>query len=160
MSMETSARNLRVAVGTDHAGFVLKPVVIDEARRLGAHIADYGASIYDEHDDYPDVSIAVARAVAGGQADRGVLLCGSGVGVVLAANRVPGVRACLCHDTFSAGQGVHDDNMNVLCLGARVIGAELARQVVAAFLRARFAAGVDRYVRRLNKIRALERDSG
>lgn len=150
-------RAYRVAVGADHGGLALKATVIEEIRRLGHEAIDLGAADYQAEDDYPDYAAAVAHAVAAGQADRGVLLCGSGVGVVLAANKVAGVRACLCHDTFSAAQGVNDDDMNVLCLGARVIGPELAKLLVAAFLAARFRSDVGRYVRRLDKIKALER---
>ena len=155
--MPTETKKLSVAVGVDHGGFALKPTVVEEIRKLGHEVIDCGAAGMDPGDDYPDYAAAVARAVAAGKADRGVLICGSGVGVVLAANRVPGARACLCHDTFSAAQGVNDDDMNVLCLGGRVIGPELARLLVDAFLAARFRKDVDRYVRRLDKIKALER---
>ncbi|MDD4891078.1 MAG: RpiB/LacA/LacB family sugar-phosphate isomerase [Phycisphaerae bacterium] len=154
--MQNNSHTLRVAVGADHGGFALKQTVLDEVRRLGHQPIDCGAAEYLAQDDYPDYAIAVGRAVAGGKADRGILICGSGVGVVVTANKVRGVRACLCHDTFSAGQGVNDDDMNVLALGARVIGPELAKLVVAAFLAARFRSDIGRYVRRLEKIKGLE----
>ncbi len=134
--------------------------MIDELARLGHRVIDCGAERLIAEDDYPDYAAAVAKAIASGRADRGVLICGSGVGVVLAANRVRGVRACLCHDVYSAAQGVHDDDMNVLCLGARVIGPELARLCVGAFLAARFRGDVERYARRLRKVQALERPTG
>jgi ribose 5-phosphate isomerase B len=145
---------MRIAVGCDHAGFPLKAAVVEELKRLGADVIDLGTNSTDAV-DYPDYAQAVAEAVAGGKADRGVLLCGSGVGASVAANKVPGVRAAVCHDTFSARQGVEDDDMNVLCLGARVIGAELALDVVRAWERARFS-NEERHKRRLSKVMALE----
>lgn len=145
---------MRIAVGCDHAGFPLKTAVIEELERLGDEVIDLGTNSTDAV-DYPDYSQAVAEAVKDGRADRGVLLCGSGVGASVAANKVPGVRAAVCHDTFSARQGVEDDDMNVLCLGARVIGAELALDVVRAWERARFS-NEERHTRRLKKVMALE----
>jgi ribose 5-phosphate isomerase B len=145
---------VRVAVGTDHAGFALKDVVLAALRAEGHDPIDLGT--FDETPvDYPDFAEAVARAVVTGEAERGVLLCGSGVGACVAANKVPGVRAGTCHDGFSAHQGVEDDDLNVLCLGARVIGPRLAAELVAAFMRARFS-GAERHVRRLAKVRAIE----
>ena len=141
-------------VGSDHAGFPLKAAVIDILRGLGCEVNDVGA--YDtEPVDYPDIAAAVAGQVAAGAARRGVLICGSGVGASVAANKIAGVRAAVCHDTYSARQGVEHDDMNVLCLGARVIGPELAGELVRAFAGASFS-GEERHLRRLSKIRALE----
>jgi ribose 5-phosphate isomerase B len=145
---------VRIAVGCDHAGFPLKDAAVAELRRLGHEVADLGTNSA-EAVDYPDYAQAVAEAVMRGEAERGLLLCGSGVGASVAANKVPGVRAAVCHDTFSARQGVEDDDMNVLCLGARVIGPELALDVIRAWLSATFS-NADRHVRRLNKVKALE----
>lgn len=147
---------MRVAIGTDHAGFVLKTTVVDAVQALGHEVVDCGAYELQPGDDYPDFSAAVAQAVLDNRADRGVLVCGSGVGASVAANKFPGIRCALCHDTFSAHQGVEDDNMNVLSLGARVIGPALAMELVVAFLRAEFS-GAERHRRRLDKVRALER---
>jgi len=126
-------------------------------RRLGDNVAlfDMGAYEFDPNDDYPDYVFAVAQAVASGDADRGILLCGSGVGACVAANKVPGVRAAVCHDTYSAHQGVEHDDLNVLCLGARVIGVEVATELTVAFLMARFT-GEERHVRRLEKVKSME----
>lgn len=145
-----------VALGTDHAGFPLKEPVAQLVRALGHEVLDCGAAVVLPDDDYPDYAAAVARAIADGRAQRGVLLCGSGVGASVAANKVRGVRAALCHDTFSAHQGVEDDDMNVLCLGARVVAASLAGELVRAFLGAKFS-GAERHRRRLAKIAELER---
>ena len=145
---------MRIAVGCDHAGFPLKAPAIEELRRLGHDVLDLGTDT-TEAVDYPDFAQKVAEAVMRGEADRGLLLCGSGVGASVAANKVPGVRAAVCHDTFSARQGVEDDDMNVLCLGARVIGAQLALDVVRAWQGAVFS-NAERHVRRLNKVKALE----
>lgn len=148
---------LRVALGADHGGFTLKNELVT---RLGEtyELLDMGAHTLDLSDDYPDFAKAVAQAVASGRAERGILVCGSGVGACVAANKVPGVRACLCHDTYSAHQGVEHDDMNLLCLGARVIGVELAIELVTAFLNARFS-GEERHRRRLEKVLAIERQS-
>ncbi|HSQ32808.1 MAG TPA: RpiB/LacA/LacB family sugar-phosphate isomerase [Gemmatimonadaceae bacterium] len=143
-------------MGTDHAGYVLKTTVVDAIRALGHDVVDCGAYELQPGDDYPDFSAAVAQALLDNRADRGVLVCGSGVGASVAANKFPGIRSALCHDTFSAHQGVEDDDMNVLSLGARVIGPALAMELVAAFLRAEFT-GAERHRRRLDKVRALER---
>jgi ribose 5-phosphate isomerase B len=146
-----------VAFGSDHVGFEMKGELI---RRLQDRyeILDKGPLTYDAADDYPDFAGAVALAVASGKAWRGIIICGSGVGVSIAANKVAGVRACVCHDTFSAHQGVEHVDMNVLCLGARVIGVELAWEAVMAFLNARFG-GEDKHQRRLNKLIAIEEKS-
>ena len=148
---------MNVAVGTDHAGFTLKATVVEAITALGHSVVDCGAMRVDPDDDYPDFAAAVSRAVLDGHAERGVLLCGSGVGASVAANKFIGIRAALCHDTFSARQGVEDDAMNVLALGARVVGPALAVELVNAFLKAQFS-GADRHRRRLAKIESFERD--
>ena len=145
---------LRIAIAADHGGFDLKQELV---RRLADAVdfLDLGADSYDSSDDYPDFAIAAARAVSSGDVQRAVVICGSGVGASIACNKVPGVRAGLCHDTYSAHQGVEHDDMNALCIGARVIGIELATEIVAAFLMARFT-GEERHLRRLDKVMALE----
>ena len=146
---------MRVAIGADHAGFEMKGEVVRLAREWGSEPLNLGAFAYDPDDDYPDFAAAVARAVADGTAERGVVVCGSGVGASVAANKIAGARAAVCHDAYSARQGVEHDDMNVLCLGARVIGPETAREALAAFLAARFT-GEERHRRRLAKTLALE----
>ena len=148
---------MRVAVGGDHAGFEMKNLIAEHVRALGHTVDDAGAYEYDALDDFPDFSEAVAVRVAEGRAERGLIVCGSGVGASVAANKVRGVRAGLCHDTYSARQGVEHDDMNVVCIGARIIGEELAKEVVTAFLSARFIEGEEKYVRRLNKVLDIER---
>jgi len=145
---------MRIAVGCDHAGFPLKAAAVEALRRLGHDVLDLGTDSTDAV-DYPDFAQQVGEAVLRGAADRGLLLCGSGVGASVAANKVPGVRAAICHDTFSARQGVEDDDMNVLCLGARVIGEQLALEVIRAWQAATFS-NAERHVRRLNKVKAIE----
>jgi ribose 5-phosphate isomerase B len=144
-----------IAIGTDHAGFVLKGVVIDAVRTAGHEVLDCGAFEVEPGDDYPDFAARVAAAVGEGRAQRGILCCGSGVGASVAANKFTGIRSALCHDTFSAHQGVEDDAMNVLALGARVIGPALAAELVAVFLRAEFS-GAERHLRRLEKVKQFE----
>ena len=146
---------MRVGIAADHGGFALKQTLAESLRNSGYEIVDFGANQFDSGDDYPDFVIPLARAVAGGRVDRGVALCGSGVGASVAANKVAGVRAGLIHDIFSAHQGVEDDNMNILCLGGKVIGPSLAIEPVNAFLAARFS-GLPRHRRRLSKVAALE----
>ncbi len=146
---------LHVALGADHGGFPVKAQLLTWLQNQGYKILDVGAHTLDPGDDYPDSAEAVAKAVASGQAQRGILVCGSGVGACIAANKVPGVRACLCHDTYSAHQGVEHDDMNVICLGARVIGVELAKELVTAFLKARFT-GEERHRRRVEKVITIE----
>ena len=148
---------LNVALGADHGGFTQKNELVTRLQDI-CQIADMGARTFDPDDDYPDFSLAVAKAVASGQAHRGILLCGSGVGACITANKVPGVRACLCHDTYSARQGVEHDDMNVLCLGARVIDIELATELAKTFLNASFS-GETRHLRRLEKVLAIEQQS-
>jgi ribose 5-phosphate isomerase B len=147
---------LRVAFGSDHAGWPLRARVFDELAAGGHELVDVGTPERVPGDDYPDVAAAVAGAITTGRAERGILVCGSGVGACVAANKVMGIRAAMCHDSFSARQGVEDDNMNVLCLGARVVGVELAADLVRDFLGARFS-GAERHRRRLGKIAAMER---
>jgi len=146
-----------VAFGSDHVGFEMKNEII---RRMGDRyeILDAGPLAYDANDDYPDFAEAAASAVAQGRAWRGIVICGSGVGVCIAANKVRSVRACVCHDTFSAHQGVEHVEMNVLCLGSRVIGIELAWELVMAFLNAKFG-GEARHQRRLDKLLDIEKRS-
>lgn len=146
---------MRVAVAGDHAGFRLKESVAEHLRAAGHEVLDLGARDEAES-DYPDFAEAVGRALAAGRAERAVLVCGSGVGAVAAANKMPGVLAGLCHDTYSAHQGVEHDQMNVLALGARVVGIALALDIVDAFVDAQFD-GVARHLRRVEKVRALER---
>ena len=146
---------MRIAVGADHAGFPLKAPVIEELRALGHEVLDLGTDS-TEAVDYPDYAQAVGEAVMRGEADRGVLVCGSGVGASVAANKIPGVRAATCHDTFSARQGVEDDDMNVLSMGARVVGERLAMEIVKAWAGAVFS-NEERHVRRLAKVKALEK---
>lgn len=144
-----------VAIGTDHAGFSLKDAVVGAIRASGHEVLDLGAYEIEPGDDYPDFAARVALAITDGRAGRGVLSCGSGVGASIAANKFPGIRAALCHDTFSARQGVEDDAMNVVALGARVLGPSLASEIVTAFLRAEFS-GAERHVRRLEKVNGFD----
>ncbi|MEX0802668.1 MAG: ribose 5-phosphate isomerase B [Candidatus Binatia bacterium] len=145
---------MRVAIGADHAGFELKQLIGEHLRRSGHAVIDVGTNSKDAV-DYPDYADALSQIVLEGKAERGVLICGSGVGASVAANRIPGIRAGLCHDTYSAHQGVEHDDMNVLVLGARVIGSELAGELVDHFLAAQFNHE-ERHRRRLGKIKALE----
>ena len=145
---------MRIAIGADHRGFELKKTLVDSLRELGHSVEDLGTDSTDPV-DYPDYAEAVAGALVDERAERGILICGSGVGVSVAANKVPGIRAALCHDTYSAHQGVEHDDMNVLVLGARVVGDALAAELVHAFLDAQFT-GEERHRRRLEKVRALE----
>lgn len=144
-----------IAIGGDHAGYELKQEVADYLRRLGHSVIDLGADNATTPDDYPDYSEAVGLAVLEKRCDRGIVICGSGVGASVAANKLPGVRAGLCHDTYLAHQGVEHDDMNVLVLGARVIGTEMAYELVRAFTGAAFS-GEERHWRRLAKVKALE----
>ncbi len=148
---------MNIAIGADHAGFTLKAELIDCLRAAGHEVIDLGTDNPTDPKDYPDYAEAVARKVLDGTAERGIIVCGSGVGASIAANKIPGIYAALCHDTYSAHQGVEHDNMNVLCLGSRVIGSALARELVEAFLKARFEVSAERHVRRHNKVLAIER---
>ncbi len=147
---------MMLALGSDHGGFGLKQELAGWLETQGHQVLDLGATQYDPEDDYPDFALAVGRAVADGRAVRGIIICGSGVGACIAANKVMGVRACLCHEIYSAHQGVEHDDMNVLCLGARVVAGELARDLVDAFLRARFLED-ERFGRRVRKITEFEK---
>jgi ribose 5-phosphate isomerase B len=145
----------RVGLAADHGGFEMKGELAEELRRQGYQVLDFGASRLDPDDDYPDFVLPLARAVAAGEIERGIALCGSGIGASVAANKIPGVRAGLVHDGYSAHQGVEDDAMNIMCMGARVIGPALAVDLVRIFLEADFS-GAERHRRRLAKIAALE----
>jgi ribose 5-phosphate isomerase B len=147
--------DLRIAVAADHAGYVLKHIVVDDLRAAGHEVADLGTFDPNQPDDYPDFAALVCEVVRGGEAERAVVICGSGVGVAVAANKFPGIRAGVCHDTYSGHQGVEHDDMNVLCVGARIVGPALAREIVRAFVGATFT-GEERHVRRLNKVKAIE----
>ncbi|HEV8575141.1 MAG TPA: ribose 5-phosphate isomerase B [Dehalococcoidia bacterium] len=145
---------MRIVLGADHRGYALKDTLAADLRSQGHDVVDIGthgpASV-----DYPDIALAVGEAIREGRAERGILVCGSGVGAAIAACKISGIRAAVCHDTYSAHQGVEHDDMNVLCLGSRVVGDELAREVVQAFLNAIFS-NEDRYRRRLAKIKQME----
>jgi len=149
---------MRIAVGADHAGFDLKQILVAYLRHRGHDVIDVGTDS-DDPVDYPDYAEAVSKVLIDGRAERGLLVCGSGVGTSVSANKIPGIRAGLCHNTYSARQGVEHDDMNVLVLGARVIGIELARELVDNFLGAKFT-GEERHRRRLEKIKALEKRYG
>jgi ribose 5-phosphate isomerase B len=146
---------MKIALGCDHAGWDLKNRLAERLRKQGHAVTEVFPERFDPQDDYPDAAAAVGRAVVSGAAERGLILCGSGVGACVAANKIRGVRAGLCHDTYSAHQGVEHDDVNVLCLGARVIGEATAFEIVDAFLAARFT-GEERHARRLKKTLALE----
>lgn len=146
---------VRIIIGADHAGFLLKETIRTSLQSAGYDVHDVGAHTYEKGDDYPDFAAAVARAVVAESGSRGILVCGSGVGASIAANKVKGARACLCHDIYSAVQGVEHDDMNILCLGGLIVGPALAERLVTGFLEARFFDR-GRYLRRLNKVIALE----
>lgn len=147
---------MNIAVGADHGGYALKQCVIDELIKLGHRVIDCGADSLNPNDDYPDFAKAVGQAIQHGQAERGILICGSGVGAAIAASKMRGVRASVCHDTYSAHQGVEHDDMNVLALGARIIGDEMAKELVRAFALAQFS-GAERHRRRVGKVQEIER---
>ena len=146
---------MRVAIGSDHGGFIYKKMIASLLTEKGHEVLDLGA-YGPEPSDYPYYAKSVSEVILGGRAERGILLCGSGVGICVAANKFPGIRACLCHDSYSAHQGVEHDDINVLCLGERVIGSELAKELALIFLSARFS-GAARHLRRLEKIKEIER---
>jgi ribose 5-phosphate isomerase B len=148
---------MRIAVATDHAGFPHKGRVIEVVREAGHEVLDLGTHS-TEPVDYPDYARAIGEAIQQGRAERGILLCGSGVGACVAINKIKGLRGGVCHDTYSAHQGVEHDDMNVLCLGARIIGPELVPELVRPFLQARFT-GEERHVRRLAKVKAIEAEA-
>jgi ribose 5-phosphate isomerase B len=149
---------MRIGVACDHAGYPLKQMAIDTVREAGHEPVDLGA--YDAQPvDYPDYAEKLGRAILQKEVVRGVLLCGSGVGAAIAANKIKGIYACVCHDPYSAHQGVEHDDMNVLCLGARIIGPELAKECIDSFLKARFFSDEERHVRRVNKTRKIEQEN-
>jgi ribose 5-phosphate isomerase B len=145
---------MKIVIGSDHAGFEMKNAMGDLLRSLGHSVLDVGA-FNENPSDYPDFAEAVGKAVLEGKGERGLLVCGSGVGVSVAANKIPGIRAGLCHDTYSAHQGVEHDDMNVLVLGSRIVGEKLAEDLVKSFLGAQFTSE-ERHLRRLNKVKAIE----
>ena len=146
---------MRVGIATDHGGFSLKQELAGRLKTIGHEVVDFGAHSLVPGDDYPDFVIPLARAVSAGQVERGIAICGSGVGASVSANKVPGVRAGLIGDHFSARQGVEDDHMNVLCIGGRTVGAEVAWEFVETYLTSEFSQA-ERHLRRLNKVAALE----
>jgi ribose 5-phosphate isomerase B len=150
---------MRIGIATDHGGFELKQKLADRLRAAGYQVEDFGAHQLVPEDDYPDFVIPLGRAVAAGKVDRGIAVCGSGVGASVCATKIKGVRACLIEDNFSARQGVEDDNLNLLCLGGRIQGVEVAWELIQTFLKAQFS-GAPRHVRRLGKVSALENQSG
>ena len=149
---------MKIAIAADHGGFSLKAEMVELLKQAGHEPIDLGAHEYIAGDDYPDYAWQVSTAVQTGRAERGIVICGSGVGACVAANKMKGIRASVCHDTYSAHQGVEHDDMNVLCLGARIIGAELAREIVFAFINATFNGG-ERYQRRLKKVLKIEQEN-
>src|SRR6478672_2991979 len=146
---------MKISIGADHAGYDMKQHLVEYIRQLGHNVHDVGTFEPGKPDDYPDYAILVAQDIRSGAAERGVLVCGSGVGVSVAANKFKGIRAAMCHDHYSAHQGVEHDDMNVLCLGARIIGSEMAADLIRAFLSAQFS-GEPRHERRLKKIEEME----
>ncbi len=146
---------MRIAIGADHAGYALKREIGEALAKMGHEWRDFSPATLDPEDDYPDVALAVARAVARGECERGILICGTGIGVCITANKVPGVRAALCGDTFSARSSREHNDANVLCLGARVVGVGLALDIVQAFLASEFSSA-PRHQRRVRKMMAVE----
>ena len=147
---------MKIAIGADHGGFELKQALVEILKKSNYEVIDVGNLTYDPVDDYPDFAIKVVESVASGKAERGIIICGSGVGACITANKFRGIRAGLCHDTYSAHQGVEHDAMNVLCLGARIIGIELAKELVFSFLNAKFIKE-ERFVRRLEKVNSIDK---
>ena len=150
---------MRIVIGADHGGYALKDELKGFVESLGHEVIDAGAHELDPADDFPDFTKAVAESVVSSEAQRGIMICGSGVGASVAANKVKGIRASVCHDTYSAHQGVEHDDMNVLCLGARIVGIEVAKELATAFLSAEFAPE-DRFQRRLDKVLDMESNFG
>jgi len=146
---------MKIGIAADHAGFEHKGQLVEMLREEGYHVTDYGASAYDPSDDYPDIIIPLGLALAAGEVDKGIAVCGSGVGVSIAANKIAGVRAALISEVYSAHQGVEHDDMNLICLGGRVLGPMLIRELVTAFLKAKFEKE-ERFQRRLDKVLSLE----
>ena len=156
--MNNEKQALRIAVACDHGGYPLKQTVLDVIHDAGYATLDLGTHNADSV-DYPDYALKIGKAILSGEADRGILLCGSGIGACIAANKIKGIYAGVCHDTYSAHQAVEHDRMNVLCLGARIIGAEVARELVLAFLGAEFMPE-ERHLRRTEKVRRIELEGG
>ncbi len=152
----SSAHLISVAIGGDHAGFPLKKMIVDKFGERVSSLIDCGTED-EESCDYPDFAVAVAKEILAGRAEKGIMVCGSGVGVSVAANKIAGIRASICHDTYSAHQGVEHDDMNVLCIGGRIIGSELAFEIIEAFLGAKYEPQ-ERHARRLEKVLKIERD--
>ena len=153
---------MRIAIGADHGGFTLKENLATFLKELGYQVLDFGTESLDSV-DYPDFAQAVGKAIQAGQADRGILICGSGVGVCISANKMKGIYAAICHDSYSAKQGVEHDGMNVLCLGGRIVGDELARVLVSNFVEAEYLGeqpGGERFARRVNKFKTIEEEEG
>ena len=148
---------MKIAIAADHAGYPLNEQVIEELRRAGHELIDFGTHVGSRPDDYPDYALKIGRSIQAGEAEIGILICGSGVGASVAANKLKGIRAALCGDTYSAHQSREHDDCNVLCLGARVTGEELALEIVRSFVAARFT-GEERHLRRLGKIAEMEKD--
>jgi len=146
---------MRIAIGADHAGYDLKNYLCEKIESMGNSIVDVGAHTLDPDDDYPDFAKAVGKQVSSQESDRGILVCGSGVGASIAANKIVGIRASICHDIYSAHQGVEHDDMNVLCIGALVVEKNLALELASNFIKAKFS-GKERHIRRLNKVFELE----
>jgi ribose 5-phosphate isomerase B len=146
---------MRIGIATDHGGFGLKEELVARIRAAGHEVVDFGAHSLNPDDDYPDYVVPLGQAVVAGKVDRGVAICGSGVGASVCANKVNGVRACLIHDHFSAKQGVEDDHMNILCMGGRTVGPEVAWDLVQTYLAAEYSSA-PRHLRRLGKVAALE----
>ncbi len=147
---------MKIAIGADHGGFELKTFLVDLLKNQNYEVIDAGNIELDPKDDYPDFAINVAEIISSGKVEKGIVICGSGVGACITANKIKGVRACLCHDTYSAHQGVEHDAMNVLCLGARIIGVELAKEIVTSFLKAEFIKE-ERFLRRLEKVNRIDK---
>ena len=147
---------MNLVIASDHAGFSLKEEVRAYLAKTGHEVLDLGAFKYEPQDDYPDFAERVGEAIKDGEAPRGILICGSGVGVSIAANKIPGIRAAMCHDTYSAHQGVEHDDMNVLVIGARIVASALAYELVDSFLKAKFISNEERFTRRFKKVLAIE----
>ena len=148
---------MRIVIGSDHAGYEMKGKIVDAVKKFGYEVTDVGTHEPDKPDDYPDFAQLVAQKIQAEEADRGIVICGSGVGVSVAANKFKGIRAAVCHDHYSAHQGVEHDDMNVLVLGARIVGLQVALDLSEAFLTARFS-NEERHVRRLNKVKEIENE--
>ena len=147
---------MKIAISSDHGGFELKNYLVNWLQEKKHEVVDLGNRIYDKNDDYPDFARAVAEEIATGKSEKGICICGSGVGACITANKVKGARASVCHDTYSAHQGVEHDKMNVLCIGARIIGIELSKEIVEAYINAEFI-NEDRFIRRFDKVIKLEK---